>query len=56
LKNDDLVTELKNNIFSLAYIGNSQGRLKSIIGSGQNSALGPLPTPPLTGIKNANSR
>ena len=28
-----------------------QGRLNSIIDPGQNSALGPLPTQPLTGMK-----
>jgi len=31
--------------------GCTQGRLNSIIGHGQNNALGPLPTQPLTGIK-----
>ena len=48
------VTESKKN--SLVYIENNQGRLNSIIGSGQSSTLEPLPAPPLTGIKNVNGR
>ena len=31
--------------------GAIQGRLSSILGPGQSSALGPIPTQPLTGIK-----
>jgi hypothetical protein len=50
VSNTRKVTGLTGQLCSIST-GLIQGRPNSIIGLGQNSALGPLPTQPLTGIK-----